>query len=114
MYKSFDKVQVGEMLYYISPISQRIIGVRVIGISNVKTNLSLRLFKVIVNKTDVSKEITEEKLIQAHKDEGTNITKNILVNKEAKYQVISVKGFPSFLSTDEDTLKAFMEGKIKL
>ena len=113
--KNFDKVQVGEMLHYISPFSQSIRSIKVISVGTLKDKPNYRVFKAIVNLQDKSEAITEDKLIKAHKDEGTDITKTIILQGDLHYATIPIRGgFPTYISTDKTLLEAFMEGKISL
>ena len=113
--KNFDKVSVGEMLYYISPSSQQIRGLKVVEVGILKNNPKFRAFKAIRNLQDKSEAITEEAIIKAHKDEGTNVTRVIILPGEANYATISTKGgLPTFISTDKTVLEKFMEGKTQL
>ena len=113
--KNFDKVQVGEMLHYISPFSQKIRSIRVVSVGTVKGNNNMRVFKAIVNLQDKSEAVTEKAVIQAHKDEGTEVTKTIILPGDIHYATIPTKGkLPTFISTDKTLLEAFIEGKITL
>lgn len=73
------------------------------------------VFDVIINLEDKSEVITEKDIIQAHKDEGTHITKKIILPSDRNYAAIPTKaGVPTFISNDKSLLEAFMEGKQKL